>query len=112
MAGTQVVVLAAAFLLLWAAPLPDGFFSDYGAVAGPVSWLVCSAVTARREKIPLKRALIAAAAGGGAAALAGLAVNHTLGLVAGVAVFAAACATEPESRSRPPAPRPRASRAC
>lgn len=98
MAGTLIVVLAAAFILLWAAPLPDDFFSDHGAVTGPVAWLVCSALTARRVEIPPKRAVIAIAAGGGAAAAVGLGVHHTLGLVAGVAVFAAVCALQPEGQ--------------
>src|SRR5918998_3092921 len=89
----QAGAVALVFALLVALPLPSDFFEDYGAVSGPVAWVLCSLVTARVLGLSAGRTALAALAGGAAGGIVGVALNHAAGLVIGVAVFAAACAT-------------------
>lgn len=88
----QAALVAGLFGLLIALPLPEDFFDDYGWVSGPIAWIACAAATARILSLPRELALFAALAGGVAGAIVGLAVDHTLGLLIGIAVFAASCA--------------------
>jgi hypothetical protein len=88
-AGLEALLVGAVFFFLLALPLPDGFFRDYGAVAGPTAWLVCSLVTGRLIRLPLGRALLAALGSGLVAGLVGLGVHHTAGLVVGILAFGA-----------------------
>ncbi len=73
-------------------PLPEDFFEDYGWISGPLAWIVCAALTAKILSLPRELAFFAALAGGVAGAIVGLALDHTVGLVVGIAVFAASCA--------------------
>ena len=91
-AVVQALLVAALFAILVALPLGEDFFADYGWISGPVAWIACAAATTRILSLPASLGLFAAAAGGVAGALVGLTLNHTAGLVIGVAVFAAACA--------------------
>ncbi len=91
-AAVQALLVAALFAILVALPLGDDFFEDYGWISGPVAWILCSAGTGWILALPVPLVLIAAAAGGVVGAVVGIGVSHTLGLVVGVAVFAAACA--------------------
>ena len=87
----QLVVVAIPFALL-AVTVSHGFFEDWGFAVGPVLWLACSLVTGRLLGFPLPFTLFCAAAGGVAAVLVLLVVGHEVGIVAGIAVFAA-CAS-------------------
>ena len=89
---TQALLVGALFALLIALPLPEDFFEDWGVVSGPVAWIVCAALTTRILSLPLALGAFAAAAGGVAGAIVGLGVDHTLGLLVAIAVFAASCA--------------------
>ena len=89
--AVQTVVVGGLFLLLLALPLGDDFFEDYGAVIGPLAWILCSIVTARLLSLPAGLALFAALAGGVAGGLVGLVAGHAPGLGVALLVFAAAC---------------------
>ncbi len=88
----QALLVAALFAVLLALPLPDDFFEDYGWISGPLAWIACAAATARILSLPWSLAVFAAAAGGVAGAIVAIALDHTAGLVVGIAVFAASCA--------------------
>ena len=90
-AAIQLVVVAIPFALL-AIALPHHFFKDWGFAVGPLLWAACSLVTGRLLGLPLTFALFCAAAGGVAAVLVMLVFGHEVGVVAGVAVFAACAA--------------------
>lgn len=92
----QALLVAALFAVLVALPLDEDFFEDYGWISGPVAWIVCAAGTAATLRLPRGRALFAAVAGGVAGAIVGLGLDHTAGLIVGVAVFAASCAASVE----------------
>lgn len=83
----QALAVAGLFALLLAAPLPDDFFSEHGAVAGPAAWVIASLVTGRVLWLALGGALVAALVSGAGAAVAGTLLGHTIGLVVGVAAF-------------------------
>lgn len=89
----QLMAVAALFLLLLALPLSEDFFRGYGAVVGPLSWLVCSLATGRVLALGLGTTLRAAVASGAAAGLVGLVLSHALGLIVGVAIFGAVVAS-------------------
>jgi hypothetical protein len=89
-----LAVQAAAVILLFAAlalVLPEDFFDDWGFLAGPVTWIACSLVTARVLALPVGFTLFAALAGGVAATIVLLVATHWAGLIAGILVFAASC---------------------
>src|SRR4051812_23384062 len=98
-AALQLVVVAIPFAIL-AVTVSHDFFEDYGYAVGPVLWLACSLVTTRIMRLPLAFSLFCAAAGGVAAVLVLLVAGHEVGLVAGIAVFAACV-----GGSEPPAER-------
>jgi hypothetical protein len=87
--GLAVAVLAAVLALL----LSDDFFEDYGWISGPLAWLACSLLTARLLALPISIALFSAAAGGIAGAIVFVVASHWPGVVAGLLVFAASCAS-------------------
>ena len=91
-AGLQALAVAVLFALLVAAPLPEDFFEDWGALTGPAAWIVCALATARLLRLPLRVAAPAAAAGGAAGAAVGLGIDNTAGLVVAVVTFWAAAA--------------------
>ena len=86
----QAVIVGALFAIL-AAALDKEFFEDYGFAVGPLSWAVCSLITARILSLPAGLALFAALAGGVAGFLVGLVAGHLPGLVVALLVFAASC---------------------
>jgi hypothetical protein len=86
----QGIVLAIPFVVL-ALTLDESFFEDWGWIAGPTVWLICSAVTARILSLPLGYVLFSAVAGGVAGAIVFLVASHWAGMVAGLLVFAASC---------------------
>ncbi len=88
----QALLVAALFGILVALPLPDDFFKDFGIVAGPIAWIVCSLITGRILSLPLSLTAFAAAAGGVAGTLVGLVGSHFVAFPVAVAVFAASCA--------------------
>ena len=90
-AAIQLVVVAIPFALL-AIALPHHFFKDWGFAVGPLLWVVCSLATGRLLRLPATFSLFCAAAGGVAAVLVMLVFGHEVGIVAGIAVFAA-CAS-------------------
>ncbi len=88
----QALLVGALFAVLIALPLGDDFFEDYGWITGPVAWIGCAAVAARILSLPPALAVFASIAGGVAGAIVGLALDHTVGVVVAVGVFAASCA--------------------
>jgi hypothetical protein len=86
----QAIVVAIPFAIL-AVTLDEGFFEDWGWLAGPAIWLVCAAATARILSLPLGYVLFSAVAGGVAGAIVFLAASHLAGMAAGLLVFAASC---------------------
>jgi hypothetical protein len=88
---TQAVVVAVPFAIL-AVAVGEHFFRHNGIWAGPLAWIVCSAVTARILKLELPLAVFAAVAGGVCAGIVTLAgAPHALGLPVAVGVFGACC---------------------
>jgi hypothetical protein len=88
----QALLVGALFAVLIALPLGDDFFEDYGWITGPVAWVACAAVAARILSLPPALAVFAAVAGGVAGGIVGVALDHTVGLIVAIAVFAASCA--------------------
>ena len=98
-AVVQAVAVGVLFAVL-AVTLPKSFFEDWGAIVGPLGWIVASLVTMRVLRLRLKRVAIASAVAGGLAALLGIAAAHAVSLPVAILAFAAICAARPE---RPPA---------
>jgi hypothetical protein len=97
--AVQAIVLAIPFAVL-AATLDESFFEDWGWVAGPAVWLVCSVATARILSLPLGYVLFSAVAGGVAGAIVFLVASHWAGMAAGLLVFAASCGSyDPEAEA-------------
>jgi len=72
--------------------LPHSFFEDWGWIAGPASWMLCGAFTARVLGLPLGWALLGAALAGLPSIVAVLVGLHWAGAVLAVGLFAAWCA--------------------
>ena len=72
--------------------LPHSFFEDWGWLAGPASWMLCAAFTARVLRLPLGRALLGAALAGLPSLLAVLLDLHWAGAALAVGLFALWCA--------------------
>ena len=94
--AVQALAVAALSGILIALPLGDDFFEDWGFITGPVAWLACSLVTARVLALPVGYVLFAALAGGVAGAIVALVASHWPGVVAGLLVFSASCASYEE----------------
>ena len=101
-AGLQLLLVGVLFAVL-ALTVPHSFFTDHGAVVGPLAWVGCSLVTGRILKLGLARTALATLAGGLVAGAVGELVEHVISLPVAIAVFAAVCAAEPQRR-RPSAP--------
>lgn len=97
----QLAAVAALFAVLVVLPLGEDFFRDYGAVAGPLSWALCSAVTGCLLSLAPGTVLQAAVGSGAVAVMVGLLAGHSLALAAGVMAFGALVAL----RGRVRAPR-------
>jgi len=88
------------FALLVAAPLPQGFFRDAGALVGPLAWATCALVTGRLLGLSVRTVALAALAGGAAGAALTFAGAHLGGMLAAIVLFALACGAE--ARRHPP----------
>jgi hypothetical protein len=88
---TQAVVVAVPFAIL-AVTVGEKFFRHNGIWAGPLAWIVCSAITARILRLELQLAVFAAVAGGVCAGLVTVAgAPHAVALPVAVGVFGACC---------------------
>jgi hypothetical protein len=75
--------------------LPHDFFEDWGWIAGPASWLLCAAFTARALSLPPGPTLIGAVLAGLPSLLAVLIGLHWAGAVLAVGLFALWCGRLP-----------------
>lgn len=105
--AVQATAVALLFALLVAAPLPDGFFRQAGALVGPLAWLACALLTGRLLRLPKRSVLVAALAGGAVGAGLTLAGAHTAGMIAAVVAFGLFCGAPLRRPSRRPRPAPR-----
>lgn len=87
----QLLAVAVLSLALGLA-LPHDFFDDWGWIAGPASWMLCAAFTARVLRLPLVPTLIGAVLAGLPSLLAVLLDLHWAGAVLAVGLFALWCA--------------------
>ena len=90
-AGVQAASVAVLSVAL-ALALPHSFFVDWGWIAGPGAWMLCSAITARVLALPMAATLLGAALTGLPSLLAVVLGVHWLGAVVAVALFAMWCA--------------------
>jgi hypothetical protein len=91
-----VQLLAVAVLsVALAVVLPHSFFDDWGWIAGPVSWMLCAAFTARLLALPLLPTLAGAVLAGLPSVAAVLLGLHWAGAVLAVGLFALWCARLP-----------------
>jgi len=87
----QLVAVAVVSLALGLA-LPHDFFVDWGWIAGPASWMLCAAFTARVLSLPLVPTLSGAALAGMPSLVAVLVDLHWAGALLAVSLFALWCA--------------------
>jgi hypothetical protein len=92
----QLVAVAVLSLVLGLA-LPHNFFIDWGWIAGPGSWMLCAAVTARVLSLPLVPTLIGAVLAGLPSLVAVVFDLHWAGAVLAVGLFAVWCARLPRA---------------
>lgn len=71
--------------------LPHDFFVDWGWLAGPGSWMLCAAFTARALGLPLGPTLVGAVLAGLPSLVAVLVDLHWAGAVLAVGLFALWC---------------------
>lgn len=90
----QLVAVAVLSIAL-AIALPHSFFEDWGWIAGPVSWMLCAAFTARILLLPLAPTLLGAVLAGLPSLLAVIVGAHWAGAVLAVGLFALWCARLP-----------------
>jgi len=74
--------------------LPHDFFEDWGWIAGPGSWILCAAFTARVLSLPLLPTLLGAALAGLPSLVAVLLDLHWAGALLAIVLFALWCARE------------------
>jgi hypothetical protein len=72
--------------------LPHDFFVDWGWIAGPASWMLCAAFTARGLRLPLVPTLLGAVLAGLPSLIAVLIDLHWAGAILAVGLFALWCA--------------------
>jgi hypothetical protein len=73
------------------AALPKSFFADWGWIAGPLSWLLCAAITSWFVRLPLKLVLLGAALAGLPSVLAVIVGQHWAGALLAVILFGLWC---------------------
>jgi hypothetical protein len=95
----QLVAVAALSLALGLA-LPHSFFEDWGWIAGPASWMLCAAFTARMLALPLGPTLLGAVLAGLPSLLAVLVGLHWAGALLAIALFALWCGRLREQQNR------------
>jgi hypothetical protein len=86
----QLVAVALLSIALGLA-LPHSFFEDWGWIAGPVSWMLCAAFTARMLRLPPGPTLLGAALAGLPSIVAVIVDLHWAGAVLAVGLFALWC---------------------
>lgn len=88
------IQLLAVLLLAGAlgAALPHGFFEDWGWVTGPLSWLLCAAVTSWFVRLPVRLVLIGAVLAGLPSLAAVLLGLHWAGALLAIVLFGLWCA--------------------
>jgi len=94
----QLVAVAVLSIALGVA-LPHEFFVDWGWIAGPGSWMLCAAFTARVLKLPLVPALIGAVLAGLPSLVAVLFALHWAGAILAIGLFALWCARLPREEA-------------
>lgn len=94
----QLLAVAVLSLALGLA-LPHDFFVDWGWIAGPGSWMLCAAFTARVLSLPLVPTLIGAVLAGLPSLIAVLVNLHWAGAVLAVGLFALWCARLPRAQA-------------
>jgi len=94
----QLVAVAVLSIALGLA-LPHSFFVDWGWIAGPGSWMLCAAFTARLLGLPPAPTLLGAALAGLPSLVAVLVGLHWLGAVIAVGLFALWCARLPRAET-------------
>jgi hypothetical protein len=77
--------------------LPRDFFVDWGWIAGPASWMLCAAFTARVLSLPLVPTLTGAVLAGLPSLIAVLFALHWAGAILAVGLFAVWCARLPRA---------------
>jgi hypothetical protein len=95
-AVVQLVAVAVLSLALGLA-LPHEFFVDWGWLAGPGSWMLCAAFTARVLGLPLVPTLTGAVLAGLPSLLFVLLALHWAGAIVAIALFALWCARLPRA---------------
>jgi hypothetical protein len=90
----QLVAVAVLSILL-ALVLPDGFFEDWGWLAGPATWLCCAWITARVVGLEVVSTLLRAVLAGLLSLLGVLIGLHWLGALVAILAFAYLCARDP-----------------
>jgi hypothetical protein len=90
----QLIAVAALSLALGLA-LPHSFFEDWGWLAGPGSWMLCAAFTARVLSLRLAPTLLGAVLAGLPSLLAVVVGLHWAGAIVAVGLFAVWCARLP-----------------
>jgi hypothetical protein len=75
--------------------LPHSFFEDWGWIAGPLSWLLCAAFTARVLALPPGPTLLGAVLAGLPSLIAVAVGVHWAGAALAVGLFALWCARLP-----------------
>jgi len=93
-AVVQAAAVAVLSVLL-ALAFSHGFFTDWGWLVGPLSWLACAWVTARVVGLPEAPVLARAVGAGLLSVLFVLLGLHWLGAAVAIGVFAAWCARLP-----------------
>jgi len=96
----QLLAVAVLSLILGLA-LPHDFFVDWGWIAGPGSWLLCAAFTARVLSLPLAPTLIGAVLAGLPSLVAVVLNLHWAGAILAVGLFALWCARLPRAPALP-----------
>lgn len=79
--------------------LPHNFFVDWGWIAGPGSWMLCAAFTARVLSLPLVPTLIGAVLAGLPSLVAVVLDLHWAGAVLAVGLFSLWCARLPRAEA-------------
>jgi hypothetical protein len=87
------IQLLAVLLLAGAlgAALPHGFFEDWGWIAGPLSWLLCAAITSWFVRLPVRLVLLGAVFVGLPSVLAVFVGLHWAGALLAVVLFGLWC---------------------
>lgn len=73
------------------AALPKSFFESWGWIAGPLSWLLCAAITSWFVRLPVKLVLIGAVLAGLPSLLFVFIGLHWAGALVAIALFALWC---------------------